>query len=81
MSASQEPHDFTVTQVTGAIPFWRHDARARTTPNGERAMFTPSDFLFTSSDFTKIARAPEVVLTLSFVAILFAYISAAVAFA
>jgi hypothetical protein len=44
-------------------------------------MFTPSDFLFTSSDFTKIARAPEVVLTLSFVGILFAYISAAVAFA
>jgi hypothetical protein len=44
-------------------------------------MFNPSDLLLTSSDFAKIARVPEVVLTLSFVGILFAYISAAVAFA
>jgi len=44
-------------------------------------MFTPSDFLFTSSDFAKIARAPEVVLTLSFMGILFAYFSVASAFA
>jgi hypothetical protein len=44
-------------------------------------MFTPSDFMFTPSDFAKIARAPEVVLTVSFVAILFAYFSAAAAFA
>jgi hypothetical protein len=29
-------------------------------------MFNPSDLLLTSSDFAKIARAPEVVLTLSF---------------
>jgi hypothetical protein len=53
----------------------------RTTPDGEHAMFNPSDLLFTSSDFAKIARTPEVVLTLSFVGILFAYISAAAAFA
>jgi hypothetical protein len=44
-------------------------------------MFTPSDCLFTSSDFAKIARAPEIVLTISFLGILFAYFSAAVAFA
>jgi hypothetical protein len=44
-------------------------------------MFNPSDLLLTSSDFAKIARAPEVVLTLSFVGILFAYFSAAAAFA
>ena len=71
---------FTVTQVTGALRFSRHDARVQTTPNGGRAMFTPSDCLFTSSDFAKIARAPEVVLTLSFVGILFAYFSVAAAF-
>jgi hypothetical protein len=74
-------HDFTVTQVTGAVLFTRHDARAQTTPNGERAMFTPSDFMFTPSDFAKIARAPAVVLTISFVGILLAYLSAASAFA
>jgi hypothetical protein len=44
-------------------------------------MFNPSDLLLTFSDFAKIARAPEVVLTLSFVGILFAYFSAAAAFA
>ena len=44
-------------------------------------MFKPSDFLVTRSDFAKIARAPEVVLTLSFVGILFAYFSVAAAFA
>jgi hypothetical protein len=44
-------------------------------------MFNPSDLLFTSSDFAKIARSPEVALTLSFVGILFAYFSAAAAFA
>jgi hypothetical protein len=44
-------------------------------------MFNPSDLLFTSSDFTKIARAPEVVLTISFLGILFAYFSAAAVFA
>jgi hypothetical protein len=44
-------------------------------------MFTPSDFMLTPSDFAKIARAPGVVLTLSFVGILFAYFSAASAFA
>jgi hypothetical protein len=44
-------------------------------------MFTSADFMFTASDFAKIARAPAVVLTLSFVGILFAYLSAASAFA
>ena len=44
-------------------------------------MFTSADFMFTLSDFAKIARAPEVLLTLSFVGILFAYLSAASAFA
>jgi len=43
-------------------------------------MFNPSDLLFTSSDFSKIARAPEVVLTISFFGILFAYFSAASVF-
>jgi hypothetical protein len=76
-----ERHNLTVTQVTGAVQFSRHDARAQTTPDGERAMFNPSDLLLTSSDFAKIARAPEVVLTLSFVGILFAYFSVAAAFA
>jgi hypothetical protein len=52
-----------------------------TTPNGDRAMFNPSDFLLTSSDFAKIARAPEVVLTISFLGVLFAYFSAASVFA
>ena len=52
-----------------------------TTRNGERAMLNPSDFLLTPSDFAKIARAPEVALTLSFVGVLFAYFSAAYAFA
>jgi hypothetical protein len=37
--------------------------------------------LFTLSDFAKIARAPEVLLTLSFVGVLLAYLSAASAFA
>jgi hypothetical protein len=74
-------HDFAVTQVTGAVPFSRHDARAETTPNGGPTMFTSADFMFTASDFAKIARAPAVVLTLSFVGILFAYLSAASAFA
>jgi len=74
-------HDFTVTQITGAAPFPRHDPRVQTTPNGARAMFNPSDFLLTSSDFARIARAPEVVLTLSFVGILFAYLSAGSLFA
>jgi hypothetical protein len=44
-------------------------------------MFTPSDFMITASDFAKIARAPEVVLTLAFGVILFAYFSAASVFA
>jgi hypothetical protein len=44
-------------------------------------MFTPSDFLFTSSDFAKIAWAPEVVLTITFVGMLLGYLSAASAFA
>ena len=44
-------------------------------------MFNPSDLLFTSSDFTKIARAPEMVLTVCFLGILFVYFSAAAAFA
>jgi hypothetical protein len=44
-------------------------------------MFTPSDFLLNSSDFAKIARAPEVVMTMSFLGILFAYVSAASVFA
>jgi hypothetical protein len=44
-------------------------------------MFNPSDLLFSSSDFAKIARAPEVVLALSFVGVLFAYFSAASLFA
>jgi hypothetical protein len=44
-------------------------------------MFTPSDFMFTRSDLAKIARAPAVVLTISFVGTLFAYFSAASAFA
>jgi len=44
-------------------------------------MFTPSDFMFTPSDFAKIARAPEVMATIAFVGILFAYFSAASAFA
>jgi hypothetical protein len=44
-------------------------------------MFNPSDFLLTASDFAKIARAPEVVPTISFVGILFAYVSAASVFA
>jgi hypothetical protein len=42
-------------------------------------MFNPSDLLLTSSDLTKIAC--EVVLTLAFLGILFAYFSAAAAFA
>jgi hypothetical protein len=42
-------------------------------------MFNPSDLLFTSSDFAKLARAPEVALTLAFVGILFAYLSASLA--
>ena len=44
-------------------------------------MFTPADFLFTPADFAKVARAPEVVLALSFVGILLAYFSAASGFA
>ena len=44
-------------------------------------MFNPSDLLLTSSDFAKIIRAPEVVLTLAFGAILFVYVSAASALA
>ena len=44
-------------------------------------MFKPSDFLVTRSDFAKIARAPEVVLTLSFVGVLFVYFSAHSVFA
>jgi hypothetical protein len=52
-----------------------------TTPNGERAMFNPADLLFTRSDLAKITRAPELVMALSFVGILFAYVSAASAFA
>ena len=40
-------------------------------------MFTPSDFLLTRSDLAKLIRAPEVVLTLAFGAIVFAYFSAA----
>jgi hypothetical protein len=70
-----------VTQVTGAAPFSRHDARAQTTPSEEHAMFTPSDFMFARSDFAKIARSPEVVLTISFVGILFVYLSVASSFA
>jgi hypothetical protein len=77
----RQAHDFTVTQITGAVPQLRHDGRVQTTPDGERAMFNPSDFLLTSSDFAKIARAPEVVLTISFLGILFAYFSAASLFA
>jgi len=81
LSIDSRGDDFTVTQITGAAPFSMHDARVQTTPNGERAMFNPSDLLFTSSDFAKIARAPEVVLTLSFIGVLFAYFSAASVFA
>ena len=44
-------------------------------------MFNPSDFLFSASDFAKIARAPEVVLTLSVLGVLFWYFSAASVFA
>jgi hypothetical protein len=33
--------------------------------------------MFTRSKLAKIARAPEIVLTISFVGILFAYLSAA----
>src|SRR5437660_1772437 len=51
-------HDFTVTRVTGAVPFARHDARAQAIPNGERAMLTSSDFMFTASDFAKITCTP-----------------------
>jgi hypothetical protein len=43
-------------------------------------MFNPSDLLLTRSDFAKIARAPAVVVTLSFAGLLFAYFSAASAF-
>jgi hypothetical protein len=44
-------------------------------------MLTRSDFMFTLSDFAKISRAPEFVLTLAFAAIAFAYLSAASAMA
>jgi hypothetical protein len=44
-------------------------------------MFNPSDLLLTSTDFAKIVRAPEVVLTMAFLGILLAYFSAAAAFA
>jgi hypothetical protein len=68
---------FTVMQVTGAVPFSQHDPRAQITPSGDRAMFNPSDLLFTSSDFAKIA----VVVILSFVGTLLAYVSVAAIFA
>ena len=74
-------HDFSVTQVTGAVPASRPRCGGETTLNRERAMFTSADFMFTLSDFAKIARAPEVLLTISFVGILFGYLSAASAFA
>jgi hypothetical protein len=44
-------------------------------------MLTRSDFMFTFSDFARIARAPEFVLTLAFAAIAFTYLSAASALA
>jgi hypothetical protein len=69
--------DFTVTQVTGGAPDLGQDTRAQTTPHGEPAMFNPSDFLLTPSDFAKIIRAPEIVLTLVFAAVVLAYFSAA----
>jgi hypothetical protein len=81
LSMGARGHDFTVTQVTGALPALGHDARAQTAPNGEHAMFNPSDLLLTRSDFAKIARAPEVVLTISFMAMLIAFFSAAAVFA
>jgi hypothetical protein len=44
-------------------------------------MFTAADVMLTASDFAKIARAPEVVLTVLFVGIVLAYFSAASLFA
>jgi hypothetical protein len=39
-------------------------------------MLTSADFMFTPSDFAKVTRAPEFVLTLAFAATLFAYVLA-----
>jgi hypothetical protein len=44
-------------------------------------MFNPSELLFTRSDFTNFIRAPEVLLTLAFAAVGFAYIWVATALA
>jgi hypothetical protein len=68
--AKGHPHESAVTQITGAFASPWHDARVKPHPDRSTAMFTRSHLV-------SIAHSPEIALTMSFVGILFAYISAA----
>jgi hypothetical protein len=57
--------------------YWRMLRVLRLLQTGTAPMITPSDFMFTLSDLAKIARTPEVMLTVAFGVITFAYFLAA----
>jgi len=65
-----DPRIFAVMHITGPRPSPRHDAPVETTPDRSTAMFT-------RWNLARIARSPEMVLTICFAGILFAYLSAA----